>query len=122
MRNLRIGNKQLIRDLNRSLVIDKIRNKGPLSRTDISKSLNLGLSTITNIVEELKNENVVFETGEADSTGGRRAILLEFNYKLGYTIGIKIEEDHIILALTDLKAHILDKEDQFFKKGENKSC
>ena len=119
MKNLRIGNKQLIKDLNRSLVIEKIRRSGPLSRTDISKSLNLGLSTITNIVEELKNENLVFETGEADSTGGRKAILLEFNYKLGYTIGIKIEEDHIILALTDLKASILDKEDKFFRKGES---
>jgi len=118
LENLRTGNKQLIKDLNRSLVVEKIRNEGPLSRTDISRSLELGLSTITNIVEELKNENLVFETGEADSTGGRRPILLEFNYKFGYTIGIKIEEDHIILALTDLKAYILEKVDLFFTKGE----
>ncbi len=118
MGDLRIGNKQLIKDLNRSLVIEKIRKDGPISRTDISKALNLGLSTITNIVEELENDNLVFETGEADSTGGRRPILLKFNYEFGYTIGVKIEEDHLILALTNLKADIQDKLDLFFNKGE----
>jgi N-acetylglucosamine repressor len=116
--SLRVGSKQLIKDLNRSLVIERIRNYGPLSRTDISKDLNLGLSTITNIVEELKNDNLVFETGEADSTGGRRPILLEFNYEFGYTIGIKIEENHVILALTNLRADVLDKVNLYFEKGE----
>lgn len=36
---LRIGNKELIKDINRSLVINEIRMNGPISRTDISKIL-----------------------------------------------------------------------------------
>lgn len=115
--NLRIGNKQLIKDINRSLVIEKIRYEGPISRTDISKSLQLGLSTVTNIIEELKNEDLVFENGEADSTGGRRPILLEFNYEFGYTLGIKIEENQLIIALTNLKADIMDKKVIPFKRN-----
>jgi len=119
MKNLRIGNKQLIKDLNRSLVIERIRNFGPISRTDISKDTKLGLSTVTNIVDDLSNNNLVFEVGEADSSGGRRPILLEFNYDYGYTIGIKIEELHIILALTNLKVDIIDKLILTFDKEES---
>lgn len=118
MDNLRIGNKQLIKDINRALVIDQIRRNAPISRTDISKVTNLGLSTVTNIIEELRKGEVVFEKGAADSSGGRRPILLEFNYTFGYTIGIKIEENHIILALTNLRAEILRKIMLSFEKGE----
>lgn len=116
---LRIGNKELIKDINRSLVINEIRMNGPISRTDISKNLNLGLSTVTNIVEELENQNLVHEVGEADSTGGRKPILLEFNYNYGYIIGIKIEENNLIFALTNLKREIIEKRVVPFKKGTN---
>ncbi len=118
MENLRIGNKQLIKDINRSLVIDHIRNHGPISRTDISKKTKLGLSTVTNIIDELISSDLVFEIGEASSSGGRRPILLEFNDGYGYTIGIKIEENHLILALTNLKAEMLNKKILSFNKGE----
>lgn len=116
---LRIGNKELIKDINRSLVIKEIRMNGPISRTDISKNLNLGLSTVTNIVEELESQNLVHEVGEADSTGGRKPILLEFNYNYGYIIGIKIEENNLIFALTNLKSEIIEKRIVPFKKGTN---
>ncbi|ABY92056.1 ROK family transcriptional regulator [Thermoanaerobacter sp. X514] len=116
---LRIGNKELIKDINRSLVINEIRMNGPISRTDISKNLNLGLSTVTNIVEELESQNLVHEVGEADSTGGRKPILLEFNYNYGYIIGIKIEENNLIFALTNLKSEIIEKRVVPFKKGTN---
>jgi glucokinase-like ROK family protein len=118
MENLRVGNKQLIKDLNRALVIEQIRTKGPMSRTEISKTTKLGLSTVTNIMEDLLSNDVVSEIGEADSTGGRRPILLEFNYMFGYTVGIKIEENQVILALTDLKASVLGKVVQKFPVGD----
>lgn len=118
MADIRTGNKQLIKDLNRSLVIETIRNKGPISRTDISHILNLGLSTVTYIVDDLLNNGLVIETGEADSSGGRRPVLFEFNHKFGYTIGIKIEVNHIIFALTDLNANIVVKHITSFPEGE----
>lgn len=110
MENLRIGNRQLIKDLNRSRVIEQIRNQGPLSRTDISKKTGLGLSTVTNIVESLQENELVFEVGAATSTGGRRPVLLKFNHDFGYTLGIKIEEQQLLIAATNLKADILKKD------------
>jgi N-acetylglucosamine repressor len=114
---LRIGNKELIKDINRSLVINEIRLKESISRTDISKNLNLGLSTVTYIIDELKQQSLIYEIGEADSTGGRKPILIEFNYNYGYIIGIKIEENNILLALTNLKGSITERVKVPFKKG-----
>lgn len=113
---LRKGNKKLIRDINRTLIINEIRLKGTISRTDISKNLNLGLSTVTNVIEELKSQRFVEEVGESDSTGGRRPILLQFNYNYGYIIGAKIEENNVKFVLTNLNIDIIYKEDLKFSK------
>lgn len=115
MPKLRKADKSLIKELNRSAVIDAIRHKGPISRTDLAKDTKLGQSTMTNIIEKLKNLGLVNEIGEADSTGGRKAILLEFNNLFAYAIGIKIMKDHLIFALTDLQANIIEKKEIYFE-------
>ncbi|OOE14075.1 ROK family transcriptional regulator [Fictibacillus arsenicus] len=119
MDKLRIGNRNLIKDINRALVIENIRVNGPISRTDVSKKVKLSLSTVTNIVEDLITHNLVYEVGTATSTGGRRPILLELNDNFGYTFGIKIEERQVIIALTNLKATILLKKHYSFIKGSS---
>ncbi|CAM4024558.1 MarR family transcriptional regulator [Mesobacillus zeae] len=69
MNLLRKGNKEPIKELNRSLVIDMVRLQGNLSRTEIAKKTELGLSTITNIIDELIKDNLVSEIGTGDSHG-----------------------------------------------------
>ncbi|MFX3623416.1 MAG: ROK family protein [Ectobacillus sp.] len=115
--NVRKGNKALIKDLNRYLVLEYIRQNGQVSRTAIAKATKMGLSTVTNIVEELLQAKLVHEVGTADSTGGRKAVLLEFNKHYSYTFGVKIEEEQVRLALTNLCAEILDKRNISFEKG-----
>jgi N-acetylglucosamine repressor len=113
---MRIGNKALIKELNRSHVVSTIRTYQPISRTQISKTLNLGLSTVTYITEELIEAGLVFEKGTAHSTGGRKATLLTFNEGYGYAIGVKIEESQVIIACTNLNAKILRKYTLPFQK------
>lgn len=121
MSRLRKADKNLIKDLNRSAVINSIRRKGPISRTEIAQMTKLGQSTMTKIIEELIALDLVHEKGEAHSTGGRKAILLEFNHLFAYAIGIKIMQDHLICALTDLQANIVDKKEIFFDPSTNPS-
>ncbi|WP_407271179.1 ROK family protein [Radiobacillus sp. PE A8.2] len=106
---LRKGNKALIKDINRSLVIEQVRLNGPISRTDLAKNTDLGLSTITNIVEGLISDDLVSEVGSGFSNGGRKPVFLKFNEKAGAVIGIKVEPAKIIFALTDLNSHILHR-------------
>ncbi|MFS0637880.1 ROK family transcriptional regulator [Mesobacillus foraminis] len=107
MNGIRKGNKELIKDLNRSLVIDILRLQENITRTEIAKETGLGLSTITNIIEELKQENLVTEIGTADSQGGRKPVLLKFNGDFGIIAGLKIEKQAVKMCLSNLEGKIL---------------
>jgi len=109
MDNIRRGNKQLIKELNRAIVINTILNYGPISRTRISEFTDLGLSTVSNIVADLIKRELIYETGEEESSGGRRAILLEFNCNDRFVLGIKIGLDGILIGLVNMKSKILDQ-------------
>lgn len=113
---LRTGSKELIKEINRFKVLNIIRHQHPISRGEISKNYNLGVSTLSYIIEDLKQEGLIFETRESSSTGGRRAKLLEFNKNFGYTISVKIEEMQILVALTNMDAEILSKKIVSYKK------
>lgn len=109
MEKLRIGNKELIKDINKAKVIDQIRNNGRISRTDIAKNTNLGQSTITKIIDQLERQGLVKEIGEGESNGGRKPIQLEFNDNYGYVIGIKVELGQVVLALRNLNIELIKK-------------
>ncbi|WP_181833215.1 ROK family transcriptional regulator [Bacillus taeanensis] len=110
MNLLRKGNKDLIKELNRSLVIDMVRLQGNLTRTEIAKKTGLGLSTITNIIDELIKDNLVSEIGTGDSRGGRKPVLLKFNGDYGVIVGLKIEKQQIKMCLANLEGKILHKD------------
>ncbi len=69
------GNRELIRAINRSSVLNTIRIHGPISRIEITKYTSLSAATITGITAELIDEDLVFEKETGDSSGGRRPIL-----------------------------------------------
>jgi len=46
----RTGSKRLLRDLNRSIVLNLIASRAPISRTDVAREGNLPAATITRIV------------------------------------------------------------------------
>ena len=102
-----IGNRNLIRAINRSSVLNTIKTLGPLSRTEVAKCTGLSAATITAISAELLESGLIFEKEAGDSSGGRKPILLALNPGGGFVIGAKLTEDHISVALTDLEATVL---------------
>lgn len=118
MDNLRTGNRGLIKNINKGLIIREIRKNGPLSRTEIARKTKLGLSTITKICDELFHEKLIFEVGEGESTGGRKPINLVFNHDYGYIIGIKIENERLVFALVNLEPAVIS---QFSYRYEKKA-
>lgn len=96
------GSKELIRDINSTLVLETIINTSPISRATISKRLGLTKATISAIVQDLMNKNLVIEIGCDDTELGRKPILLSFNKKAGFIISVDIGVDTISSLLTDL--------------------
>lgn len=97
------GSKELIRDINSTLVLETIINTKPISRAAISKKLGLTKATISTIVQDLINKELVMEIGSDDTDLGRKPILLSFNKKAGYVISIDIGVETISALLTDLE-------------------
>ncbi|EAG8014942.1 TPA_asm: alpha-glucosidase [Listeria monocytogenes] len=105
---LRKGNKDLIKDINRYTVLNLIREKGEITRTEIAKKCDFGMSTLTYILDDLQQEGIILEGAETSSTGGRRAKLVRFNKDYGFVVSVKVEEEQLLFALTDLNAEIIE--------------
>ena len=78
-----IANQEMIRNTNRRLVLEYIVNNPPVSRADLAKHLQLTKATISNIVQELLDKNLVQEIGSAQTAMGRKPILLKFHQSCG---------------------------------------
>jgi len=103
----RSGNRELMRDLNRHLVLNLIKNRGPISRTEVAGQSGLSQATVTNITRDLLADGLIQEAASGPSTGGRRPVLLEIDPAGGYALGMKLTPQAIILALTDLYGEVV---------------
>jgi N-acetylglucosamine repressor len=109
MRTLPRGNRDLIRSINRSILLNVIKTKGEVSRAALAQLTGLSPATVTTITGQLIQEDLVFEKTTGDSTGGRPPIMLALNPRGGFVIGMKLMEGEVVGALTDLNATILAK-------------
>ncbi len=91
------------------VILDSIRKDGPISRSELSKRLEINPVSISNYVKHYIGRGLVFETGLEVSSGGRRPELLELNSRGGFELGISIGPSDIIAVLTDLNAKSVDK-------------
>ena len=103
------GNRDLMRAINRAVVLNTIRTEGSISRTDVAEETGLSPGTISGITAELIEDGLVFEKSSGNSSGGRRPILLALNPHAGYVVGLKLTEAHATGALTDLEATVIAK-------------
>lgn len=103
------GNRELIRAINRSHVLNAIKTNSPIGRADIARRTGLSPATVTSISAKLISQNLVLEKSTGDSNGGRPPILLIINPKGGYVVGIKLTENNAVCALTDLEASVIAK-------------
>jgi predicted NBD/HSP70 family sugar kinase len=90
-------------------ILDLIRRKGPITRTEISKETELNIVTVSNYINTYIQKGLIIEGGLDVSTGGRRPVVLELNPKAAYIIGVGLDLFSLIGLLTDLKANVLLK-------------
>ena len=91
------------------LLLDIIMQKGPISRTDISKETELNIVTVSNYVNNFIEKSIVIEKGLDVSSGGRKPTLVELDAKGGYVVGIDIGPINELAVMTDLGTKIITK-------------
>ncbi len=103
------GDQYLVKKINKSIVLDTIQRKSPISRASISELTGLNKATVSIMVQELIDEHFVTESGPGVSSGGRKPVILLFNEKAGYSIGIDLGVNYILGVLTDLQGSIVQE-------------
>ncbi|MDH5162218.1 ROK family transcriptional regulator [Heyndrickxia oleronia] len=106
-------NQQVVKRNNKSIVLQMIIEQEPLSRADIAQRTGLNKATVSSLVNELLLEELIYESGPGESSGGRRPVILHFNKITGYSIGIDIGVNFILGVLTDLEGTIIYEESLF---------
>jgi glucokinase-like ROK family protein len=102
------GSPQYINRLNKIRILNIIREKGQISRAEISKVSSISAPTVTRIVDSLINEEgLVHEIGVGESSGGRRPTLVEFSGQDNFVIGIDLGTTHINGVLANLNAETI---------------
>lgn len=86
---MRRGSFQLMKKMNRNIILDLIRKRGPISRAQIAEFSELSPATVTNIVKELLEVNLVQETTRGKSRGGRKPILLQIKPSGAFAVGLE---------------------------------
>jgi N-acetylglucosamine repressor len=108
--NLVTGSFQMMKSLNRSVILNIIREKGPISRADIAKLTKLTPPTVGNLVKELLQSEIIIETELGESSGGRKPTMLTLNSDMFHVIGLDIGSHHLKAIITNMEGKIGKKE------------
>lgn len=106
---MKTGDQSLVKKINKSVVLNTIQNKSPLSRALISELTGLNKATVSTLISELIKDDLVYEIGPGQSNGGRRPVMLFFNKNAGYSIGVDLGVNYVLTVLTDLQGNIVQE-------------
>ena len=101
--------------INVNRILRTVWEQEPISRIDIARSLDLSKSTITLIVAQLIERNIVIEKtiGTTTLSGGRKPVGLGINADYGVIIGIEFQTDLARIVLVSLDGTIILREQEF---------
>ena len=88
-------------------ILDVIRAAGTISRVGLVKATGFTGATVSTVVRRLIDEGLVLETGRAESTGGKRRVLLELNQSSRFAVGVHLDHAGLTYVLTNLGGSII---------------
>lgn len=106
---LQLASSEVVRDINRRIVLNLIRTRQPLSRADLARVSGLQRSTISLIVEELIQQDWLIEGPTGRLPRGRRPTFLRLNDQRAI-IGVDVRPGQILVALADVNGKFRSQE------------
>jgi len=108
-----------IGDYNKNQVLTILREKGPASRIELSRLLEISATAVTRNTSKLLTKGIIRECGAEHSILGRKPVLMELCGDFCYVIGVDIVGGTLKVALADLMGTIIkyNEEPVKFKQG-----
>jgi predicted NBD/HSP70 family sugar kinase len=107
---MKTADPELMRAINRFVVMDAIRRSGTISRVEISERTELSPTTVSAITAALLEDGLIIPRQVApapDQVRGRPRIMLELNPAAASVCGAKLAPNKITIAVTNFQADVL---------------
>ena len=108
------GKPQLNRFVNRRLILDLIRQDGEVSRAAVAKRTAIRPPTVSAVIKQLIDEELVEEIGPGATSGGRAPRMLSLAKDKPRALGFELTESSILAGLCDIRGKICLKNQQSF--------
>ncbi|MBD0384458.1 ROK family transcriptional regulator [Paenibacillus sp. WST5] len=93
--------------MNRQEILRKLRENKRVSRADLAKLTELSRPCVSSLVDEMIKEGLIHEVGVGESKGGRKPILLEYNFQAYGVVGAIFEGSTLYMSIADLSGDLL---------------
>src|SRR5687768_4274646 len=89
------------REVNRQILLNLVREHQPISRADLARKMDLGRGMVTDLVNTLIAEGVIYEGATAVAPRGRRPTLLHLRSDDRFVVGVGIRFSRTYIMLCD---------------------
>jgi glucokinase-like ROK family protein len=103
------GNTDLVKQINRSRVLNILRAYSPISKVEIAEKTKLTFATVSNITTELVSSKLVRESGFGGSSGGRKPVLYELNPNAKWVVGVDVGVKRIQSVVINLNGQVIQE-------------
>ena len=112
----RTGDQALVRQINLSVIMNRLRENAPISRAQLAEMTGLNKTTVSSLVQELIDRQFVREVGLEPSgskrRAGRLAMMLTLNPEAGFIISSEIGVDYVRVICTNFAPEIIWQRDE----------
>jgi N-acetylglucosamine repressor len=105
--NFKRATRTTAREVNRQILLNLVREHQPISRADLARLMTVGRGMVTDLVNSLIDEGLVYEGTTVEAPRGRRPTLLHIRTRDRYVIGVDIRFSRIFLLLSDFSGRQL---------------
>ncbi len=99
--------RKLMKDINQNTLLNLIRSHAPISRPQLTSLSGLSPATVMSLTNRLIEHGFVREKGMAESTGGRKATLLEIRPDAAFAVGLAVRGFETTGVLVNLHGDIV---------------
>ena len=108
--------------IKRSIIAHMAVN-GESTLSELTRELHISVPTMTKLVQELVDENIVSDLGKVETPGGRRPNIFGLASSAIYFAGINVGRDGMTFLITDLQNNIIKEEtDPTFELQDRPQC
>ena len=96
---------------------------GECTLAELTKELHISVPTITKLVQELVEENIVTDLGKVETPGGRRPNVFGLANSAIYFAGVNVGRDNMTFLITDLQNNVIKEHiDTSFELVDRPQC